>query len=39
MNDLSIEDKYSVKDNRFTTPIGLKAQILEIKISKSEIKK
>jgi len=34
INELNIEDKYIVKDNRFTTPVGLKAQILEIKISK-----
>ncbi len=32
MNILKIEDKYSVKDNRFTTPAGLQGQILEIRI-------
>jgi len=35
MEKLSIEDKYTIKDDRFTSAIGLKAQILEIKIAKN----
>ena len=35
---LKIEDKYSTKDNRFTSPTGLKAQIFEIKIKKVDEK-
>lgn len=34
IDEMDIEETYTVKDNRFTSPIGLKAQILEIKISK-----
>ena len=33
LEEMDIEEKYTVKDNRFTSQIGLKAQILEIKIS------
>ena len=34
IEELSIEEKYTIKDDRFTSAIGLKAQILEIKIAK-----
>jgi hypothetical protein len=34
MDKINFEEKNTIQDNRFTSPIGLKAQILEIKISK-----
>jgi len=36
LESVNIGGNYSIKDNRFTSPIGLKAQILEIKIKKSD---
>ena len=36
IDKLKIDDIYSIKDNRFTSSTGLKAQILEIKIKSSD---
>ena len=36
IEELKINGKYSIKDNRFTSSSGLKAQILEIKINTSK---
>lgn len=38
MNEMTFEDKITIQDNRFTSPSGLKAQILEIRISKDKDK-
>jgi len=38
INEMKFEEKITIQDNRFTSPAGIKAQILEIRISQEKNK-